>query len=85
MREAHELAIKSDVFLAMGSSLVVQPAASLPLAAQEAGATLVIINRTETPLDEIADLVIREPIGETMRRALDLLDRKEGAGPADGV
>ena len=81
MREAHELSVKSDVFLAMGSSLVVQPAASLPLAAQEAGATLVIINRTETPLDEIADLVIREPIGETMRSALDLLDRERGAEP----
>lgn len=70
MREATEVSIHSDVFLAIGSSLVVEPAASLPALAKERGATLVILNKTETPLDGLADLVIREPIGETMRTVM---------------
>lgn len=63
MSEAAELARSTDVFLAIGSSLVVEPAASLPRLAADSGATLVIINKTATPLDDMADLVIREPIG----------------------
>jgi NAD-dependent deacetylase len=58
-----QLAAEScDVFLAVGSSLVVYPAAGLPVAAKRSGARLIILNRTETPLDEIADLVIRHEI-----------------------
>lgn len=70
MREATQLSVQADVFLAIGSSLVVEPAASLPARAKECGATLVIINKTKTPLDGLADLVIREPIGETMRAVM---------------
>ncbi len=55
-----------EVFLAVGSSLVVEPAASLPLLAKQSGARLIILNRTETPLDSIADLVIRDEIGHTL-------------------
>lgn len=55
-----------EVFITAGSSLVVYPAASLPEIAKESGATLIIINRTETPLDGIADLVIREEIGQAL-------------------
>jgi NAD-dependent deacetylase len=55
-----------EVFVAAGSSLVVHPAALLPALAKRAGARLVIINRTPTPLDEIADLVLREEIGTVL-------------------
>jgi len=52
-----------EVFIAAGSSLLVYPAASFPEIAKESGAALIIVNRTETPLDGIADLVVREEIG----------------------
>jgi NAD-dependent deacetylase len=70
MRLATEATLKSDLYIAIGSSLVVEPAASFPRLAKEAGAALVIVNAQPTPLDDIADLVIREPIGETLRRVL---------------
>jgi len=57
---------RSRLFLAIGSSLVVEPAASLPRKAKEYGARLVIVNREPTPQDSLADLVIRRPIGETL-------------------
>src|SRR5262249_30543606 len=66
LSRAFELSQNCDVFLAVGSSLVVQPAASLPLLAKRAGARLLLINRTPTPLDDIADLVIRDEIGKTL-------------------
>jgi len=74
MRESTNLALESDVCLAIGSSLVVEPAASVPRMAKESGATLVIINLTPTPLDSVADLIIREPIGVTLIAALEHLD-----------
>lgn len=61
-----------EVFIAVGSSLVVYPAASFPEIAKESGATLIIINRTETPLDGIADLVIREEIGQVLPKLIGL-------------
>ncbi|MHC5110391.1 MAG: SIR2 family NAD-dependent protein deacylase [Planctomycetota bacterium] len=73
MEAALDLAVNADLLLAMGSSLVVEPAASFPRYAKQAGATLVIVNNTATPLDDQADLVVREPIGETMRRVLQQL------------
>lgn len=63
MWAAEEMAEEADLFLAIGSSLVVQPAASYPIVAKRAGATLVIVNAEPTPLDGIADLVLRGPIG----------------------
>lgn len=60
-----------EVFLAVGSSLVVHPAASLPLLAKRSGAHLIIINRTPTPLDDMADLVIREEIGVALPQLID--------------
>jgi NAD-dependent deacetylase len=74
LKEAMNLARKSDFFLAMGSSLVVHPAAGLPALAKDNGARLVIINRDPTPLDGMADLVIREPIGETLNRVARLIN-----------
>jgi NAD-dependent deacetylase len=63
MRRAHDLARSCDLFLAVGSSLVVYPAAGLPAVAKRNGAKLVIINRESTALDGVADTVIRAEIG----------------------
>lgn len=54
---------EAAIFLTMGSSLVVEPAAGLPRLAKEHGARLVILNRDETPLDSMADLVVNAPLG----------------------
>ena len=66
MARAAAAAQSCEVFLAVGSSLVVQPAAMFPAVAKRAGARLIIINRTPTPLDDKADLVVREEIGQTL-------------------
>jgi NAD-dependent deacetylase len=66
MRRAVELARQCDLFLAVGSSLVVWPAAGFPQLAKNSGARLVIINNERTDQDEHADLVIRYDIGETL-------------------
>jgi NAD-dependent deacetylase len=66
MQRAQELALGCDLFLAVGSSLVVWPAAGFPLMAKRNGAALVIINRDPTEFDEFADLVLREDIGATL-------------------
>jgi NAD-dependent deacetylase len=66
MRRAIELAGDCDLLLAIGSSLVVWPAAGFPLMAKNRGARLVIINNEPTEQDDIADLVIRHDIGETL-------------------
>ena len=63
MRRAAELARSADLFLVIGSSLQVQPAAALPAIAKRAGAMLAIINREPTPLDGAADLIVHEQIG----------------------
>ncbi|HLF48121.1 MAG TPA: Sir2 family NAD-dependent protein deacetylase [Methylomirabilota bacterium] len=59
LEEAERRARASDLFLVVGSSLVVYPAASMPLHAKQAGARLAIVNLSETPHDPQADLVIR--------------------------
>ncbi len=64
---AMQWARQSDLFLALGSSLVVEPAASLPRIAASNGATLVIINRDETPLDGIATLTVRAALGDVFQ------------------
>jgi NAD-dependent deacetylase len=66
MRRAEELTDACDVFIAIGSSLVVWPAAGFPLMAKRNGACLVIINREPTEFDEIADLVARQDIGAVL-------------------
>lgn len=63
LRRAEALTRGCDLFLAIGSSLVVWPAAGMPLLAKRAGARLVIINREPTEFDAVADLVVREDIG----------------------
>ncbi len=66
MRRATTATLDCEVFLAVGSSLVVHPAAGFPSLAKENGAMLVIINRDPTPLDAIADLVINGEIGSVL-------------------
>ncbi|MFI0353703.1 SIR2 family NAD-dependent protein deacylase [Actinomadura sp. 9N407] len=61
-----------ELFLAVGTSLGVQPVAGLCLDAVEAGARLVIINAEPTPYDGLADAVLREPIGTALPRLVDL-------------
>ena len=73
MRRAEQETLLADLFIVMGSSLVVYPAAGFPLAAKRQGARLVILNRDETPQDEIADLALRAEIGPTMRAVIDAL------------
>jgi NAD-dependent deacetylase len=64
MRRAQEWTEAAAVFMVMGSSLQVQPAASFPVLAKRNGALLAIINREETPLDDYADFVHHGAIGE---------------------
>ena len=66
MRRAEEIALDCDLFLAIGSSLVVWPAAGFPLMAKRNGARLAIINREATEFDDVADLVVREDIGTVL-------------------
>ncbi|MEU6706761.1 SIR2 family NAD-dependent protein deacylase [Streptomyces wuyuanensis] len=64
--EAMGIAKACEVFIAVGSSLQVQPAASLAGIAAEHGAHLIIVNAEPTPYDELADEVVREPIGSAL-------------------
>ncbi len=73
MARAEAATSECDLFLVLGSSLVVHPAAGFPLQARRQGAKLVILNREPTPQDEIADLVLHAGIGPTLRAAVDRL------------
>ena len=72
MREAQQETLSCDLFLAIGSSLAVYPAAGFPELAKSNGARLVIINRDPTGLDSIADLVIHQSIGRVLSEAIRL-------------
>jgi NAD-dependent deacetylase len=56
-----------DLFIVLGSSLVVHPAATLPMVAKSNGAALAIINREPTDMDDRADIVIHAEIGAALR------------------
>ena len=66
MERAEQLTRSSDLFLSIGSSLVVWPAAGFPLMAKRSGACLVIINREPTEMDDLADLVVNLDIGDVL-------------------
>jgi NAD-dependent deacetylase len=68
MQRAQAWSERADIFMVIGSSLQVQPAASFPVIAKRAGALLGIVNRDPTPLDDLADFVHNGPIGEFFRR-----------------
>jgi NAD-dependent deacetylase len=66
LAEAAELARTCGCLLALGSSLVVQPAAELPLVASRAGAALIVVNREPTPVDALADVVIHGDVSRVL-------------------
>jgi NAD-dependent deacetylase len=70
-REAYEQSSTCDLFIVIGSSLVVQPAANMPVVAHRNGAKLVIVNRDETACDDIADIMIRDQAGPVMSSVLE--------------
>jgi NAD-dependent deacetylase len=73
MARAEKATAECDLFLVLGSSLVVYPAAGFPLIAKRRGARLAILNREPTEQDRYADLVLRGEIGPTMRAAVNAL------------
>ncbi|MFT4560642.1 MAG: NAD-dependent deacetylase [Gammaproteobacteria bacterium] len=72
MERAKRAALNCDLFLVLGSSLVVYPAAAFPGLAKDNGAALVIINREPTEQDPVADLVLHKEIGETLSSAVEI-------------
>lgn len=70
MRAAQVETLQCDLFISVGSSLVVYPAAGFPLMAKENGARMVIVNRDPTELDAYADLVLNSEIGPTLGDAV---------------
>jgi len=69
-RESEQRSATCDMLLAAGSSMVVYPAAQMPLIAKRSGAKLVIMNLTPTPHDSQADVVINEKSGETLTKII---------------
>jgi NAD-dependent deacetylase len=76
LREATRHANHCDLLLAVGSSLVVYPAAYMPFYAKQAGAGLAIVNLSPTPADRMADVIVRASAGETMRRIVAEVGRR---------
>jgi len=74
MERAEEEALACDLFLVLGSSLVVFPAAGFPLLAKRNGAMLAIVNREATDMDRYADLVLHDEIGAVMSEIVPNLD-----------
>jgi NAD-dependent deacetylase len=70
MQRSLEATLACDLFLVLGSSLSVFPAADFPLRASQNGAALAIVNRDPTPMDDVADLVIHAGIGDTLQTTL---------------
>jgi NAD-dependent deacetylase len=73
MARAEAATLACDLFVVLGSSLVVYPAAGFPLLARRNGAGLVIVNRDPTEQDEFADLVLHSEIGPTLGAAVNAL------------
>lgn len=73
LETAVALAQACDLMLVVGSSLIVNPAARLPEIAKRRGAALAIVNRTETPLDPLADLIVRADAGPTLSTVVERL------------
>jgi NAD-dependent deacetylase len=65
---AQEAALRCDLMLVIGTSLEVVPAADLPLLTRRRGGRIVLINRTPTPLDRLADVVIRADVVQALKR-----------------
>ena len=76
LEEAERLASLCGLFVVLGSSLAVSPANALPRIAKASGASLAIVNREPTPLDGLADLVVRGEIGAVLAAADEVLREK---------
>ena len=75
LNKAFDWAQSADLVLALGSTLVVEPAASIPRIAKQNGAKLVIVTLSDTPLDGLADIKVKASIGETFSQVLDDLGK----------
>ncbi|HXD80627.1 MAG TPA: NAD-dependent deacylase [Candidatus Acidoferrum sp.] len=73
IQQALALARQADVMLVVGSSLVVRPAADIPLVAVRSGAQLIVINAEPTPFDALATVVIRGKSGEVLPQIVELI------------
>jgi len=71
VEKAMELSRNCDFFIVVGSTLLVHPAAAMPNYAKQGGAFLAIINLSETPCDEICDVLIRRKAGEVLHEIVD--------------
>ena len=74
IRRAFAVAEESDLFFSVGTSALVQPAATLPLVARKSGAFVVEVNIETTPLTTVADLFLQGPSGEFLPRILEALE-----------
>ena len=71
LQQAYQVGDSCDFLLVVGSSLVVYPAADIPLRAKQGGAVLAIVNKEDTPLDHLADFVIHEEAGRILPRIVE--------------
>lgn len=78
LERAFDVAQRCDVMLVVGTSGIVQPAASLPGVARQAGATVVEVNPQESPITAVADVVLRGPSGEMLPRLVAALRTRRG-------
>ena len=74
LARASQEAMGADVMIAIGSTLIVQPVAELPVLAKQNGAFLAILNLSETPLDGIADVLIDAKAGEVLPRVVEMVE-----------
>jgi NAD-dependent protein deacetylase/lipoamidase len=73
VEEAFELARSADVMLVVGTSLVVYPAAEIPLVAERSGARMIVVNAEPTPFDDLAEVVLHGRSGEILPEIVSLL------------
>ena len=76
LAEASRRSRSCDLLIVVGSTLVVYPAAYIPMYAKEAGAKLVIVNLSETPMDRYATIIIRSKAGEAMSKIMEKVKNK---------
>ena len=76
VERAMQLSREAETFIVVGSTLVVQPAAHMPVYAKQSGAFVAIINLSETPLDDMCDVIVRGKAGEALQEILEEVRRK---------
>ena len=79
VNRAVELSQQSDFFMVVGSTLVVQPAAHMPVYAKQNGSFLAIVNLSDTPCDQLGDVLIRNKAGETLQQLVGEVKRLKGS------